>query len=238
MRKTEDLRSRAYDQSPVMSYGTYYAKRDWGAVPVEEDGSAHFRVPALREIYFQVLDAEGLDDDTGVAIVLIDEPQMAELNETHMGKEGPTDVLSFPIETARPGLPPTRVSGGPPIELGDVFIAPSIVRRNAEQQGVHFENELALMIVHGLLHLLGWDHEDEADAIRMERRERELLALTERRDLISFSIGLPAPELMPLDTIGQLTDTILREAGPTLIAFTAGAQDRELPAGIVRRQDD
>jgi probable rRNA maturation factor len=123
-----------------------------------------------------VLDAEGLDDDTGVAIVLIDEPQMAELNETHMGKEGPTDVLSFPIETARPGLPPTRVSGGPPIELGDVFIAPSIVRRNAEQQGVPFEDELALMIVHGLLHLLGWDHEDEADAIRMERRERELLA--------------------------------------------------------------
>lgn len=59
VRKTEDLRSRAYDQSPVMSYGTYYAKRDWGSVPVEEDGSAHFRVPALREIYFQVLDAEG-----------------------------------------------------------------------------------------------------------------------------------------------------------------------------------
>ncbi len=59
VRKTEDLVSRAYDQSPVMSYGTYYAKRDWGTVPVEEDGSAHFRVPALREIYFQVLDAEG-----------------------------------------------------------------------------------------------------------------------------------------------------------------------------------
>jgi hypothetical protein len=59
VRKTEDLVSRAYDQSPVMSYGTYYAKRDWGTVPVEEDGSAHFRVPALREIYFQVLDGEG-----------------------------------------------------------------------------------------------------------------------------------------------------------------------------------
>lgn len=59
VRKTEDLVSRAYDQSPVMSYGTYYAKRDWGTVPIEEDGSAQFRVPALREIYFQVLDAEG-----------------------------------------------------------------------------------------------------------------------------------------------------------------------------------
>ena len=59
IRKSEDLISRAYDQSPVMSYGTYYAKRTWGTTPIGEDGSAHFRVPALREIYFQILDAEG-----------------------------------------------------------------------------------------------------------------------------------------------------------------------------------
>lgn len=59
MRKTRDLSSRAYDQSPLMSYGTYYAKKCWGRVPVEADGSAHFRVPALQEIYLQVLDAEG-----------------------------------------------------------------------------------------------------------------------------------------------------------------------------------
>ncbi len=59
MRKTADLSHRAYDQSPVMSYATYYAKRCWGRVPVEADGSAHFQVPPLREIYLQVLDAEG-----------------------------------------------------------------------------------------------------------------------------------------------------------------------------------
>jgi mono/diheme cytochrome c family protein len=59
VRKTEDLVSRAFDQSPVMSYGTYYAKRSWGTVPLAEDGSAHFKVPALREIYFQILDADG-----------------------------------------------------------------------------------------------------------------------------------------------------------------------------------
>jgi hypothetical protein len=58
VRKTADLQGRAYDQSPVMSYGTYYAKRCWGEVPVEEDGSARFLVPALREVYFQALDAE------------------------------------------------------------------------------------------------------------------------------------------------------------------------------------
>jgi hypothetical protein len=59
VRKTEDLVLRAFDQSPVMSYGTYYAKRSWGIVPVEDDGSAYFVAPALREIYFQALDAEG-----------------------------------------------------------------------------------------------------------------------------------------------------------------------------------
>ena len=59
VRKTEDLVNRAFDQSPVMSYATYYAKRSWGTVPVEADGSAYFTAPALREIYFQVLDSEG-----------------------------------------------------------------------------------------------------------------------------------------------------------------------------------
>jgi mono/diheme cytochrome c family protein len=59
VRKTEELVGRAYDQSPVMGYATYYAKRDWGTVPLETDGSAHFTAPALREIYLQALDADG-----------------------------------------------------------------------------------------------------------------------------------------------------------------------------------
>ena len=59
IRKTEELYNRAFDQSPSMGAATYYAKRCWGDVPVEEDGSANFFVPALREIYFQALDADG-----------------------------------------------------------------------------------------------------------------------------------------------------------------------------------
>lgn len=59
VRKSEDLSNRAYDQSPLMSGATYYAKRCWGEVPVEKDGSAHFEVPALREIYLQALDSQG-----------------------------------------------------------------------------------------------------------------------------------------------------------------------------------
>ena len=127
-----------------------------------------------------VLEQEGLESETGASLVLIDEIQMAELNEAHMGKSGPTDVLSFPIEASTPGVPPMRSPGGPPIELGDVFIAPTIVGVNAERHGAAFEDELSLMVVHGLLHLLGWDHETEDEATRMEARESELLSLVGR----------------------------------------------------------
>lgn len=127
-----------------------------------------------------VLQAEGLESETGVSFVLIDEIEMTELNEAHMGKHGPTDVLSFPIEASTPGAPPMRSPGGPPIELGDVFIAPSVVRDNAARHEAPFEDEISLMVVHGLLHLLGWDHEIEDEAIRMEARESELLALIGR----------------------------------------------------------
>ena len=124
-----------------------------------------------------VMIAEGLDAGTGVSITLVDEDTIALLNRKHMGKSGPTDVLSFPIEDAAPGVPPRRTVDGPPVEIGDVVIAPSVVRSNAKRDAVVFEDELALMVVHGMLHLLGWDHVAEAEAVAMERREEELLNL-------------------------------------------------------------
>ena len=124
-----------------------------------------------------VMIAEGLDAGTGVSITLVDEDTIALLNRKHMGKAGPTDVLSFPIEDVAPGVPPRRAVDGPPVEIGDVVIAPSVVRSNAKRDAAVFEDELALMVVHGVLHLLGWDHVAEADAVAMERREEELLNL-------------------------------------------------------------
>jgi probable rRNA maturation factor len=63
-----------------------------------------------------------------------------------------------------------------PLLLGDVVICPAIAARNATSHGVTFSDELALLVVHGLLHLVGMDHEDNSEAERMEERERELLA--------------------------------------------------------------
>lgn len=120
--------------------------------------------------------AEGLAEDTMVEIALIDEATMTELNESHMGKSGSTDVLSFPLENLVPGVVPTVDSGGPPLHLGDIFICPSVVARNAQVRRVRFQDEMALMVVHGLLHLLGYDHVADADAEQMEQRERDLLS--------------------------------------------------------------
>jgi probable rRNA maturation factor len=134
----------------------------------------------LTDLAETVMVAEGLPPNTELAIHLVDPGRIAELNEAHLGGVGPTDVLSFPIESLAPGEIPLVVEHGPPPTIGDVLICPSVVRQNATQSGVAFDDELALMVVHGVLHLLGYDHVDDEDAERMEARERRLLAAAGR----------------------------------------------------------
>ncbi|MCP3973660.1 MAG: rRNA maturation RNase YbeY [bacterium] len=122
------------------------------------------------------LAGEGFPDALEVSIVLIDEAPMTVLNGTHMGESGPTDVLSFPLESLSPGVAPEPVDGGPTLLIGDIFICPAVVAGNAAKTGVAFRDEMALMIVHGLLHLLGYDHVVDSEAEQMEQRERDLLA--------------------------------------------------------------
>ena len=92
---------------------------------------------------------------------------MAELNREHMGHEGPTDVLSFPIDGA---------GAGPDGLLGDVVVCPAVARRNAPDHAGTYDDELALLVVHGVLHVLGHDHAEADDAEVMRAREGDLLA--------------------------------------------------------------
>jgi probable rRNA maturation factor len=126
-----------------------------------------------------VLQAEGLPDSTELSIAFVDSQKMTELNHEYMGKHGPTDVLSFPIEDFSASSMPAD-SDGPPLLLGDVVICPAVVRGNAAAAQVAFADEMALMVVHGILHLLGRDHVIDAEAELMEQREREILALVGR----------------------------------------------------------
>jgi probable rRNA maturation factor len=130
----------------------------------------------LRSLAEAVLSAEGFPPEAEVAITLVDDDEMASWNSRALGKSGPTDVLSFPVETFRPGNVPPTVPEGPPLLVGDVVIAPDYIRRQADQLGMKVDDEMALMVAHGILHLLGYDHQDDADAELMEKRERVILA--------------------------------------------------------------
>jgi probable rRNA maturation factor len=128
----------------------------------------------------QVMRSEGLPETTWVSLAFVGAEEMTRLNGEHMGRDGPTDVLSFPIESLTPGVVPRPDPGGPPIVLGDVVVCPEVVDAQSRAAGVAFDDEMALMIVHGILHLLGYDHVRDDDAEAMEHRERELLALVGR----------------------------------------------------------
>ena len=142
-------------------------------------------VARWAELARQVLIDRKVKGETEVSLLFVDEAAIAKLNEQFLGKTGPTDVLSFPIEE-EPGPtgrspdfggsgPGTASEGGPLTLLGDVVVCPVVAARNAEEHGVTLDDEVALLVVHGLLHLLGMDHEEDAEAERMEALERQLL---------------------------------------------------------------
>jgi probable rRNA maturation factor len=104
-----------------------------------------------------------------LSLVFTDDAHIRELNAAWRGRDKPTNVLSFPLAAIEPGasLPPM---------LGDIVLACETVRREAEAEEKPFEHHLAHLIVHGFLHLLGYDHEEEGEAERMEETERRILA--------------------------------------------------------------
>lgn len=110
--------------------------------------------------------------DCELAVMLTDDSGIRTLNQNWRGIDKPTNVLSFPA------LPPTgaRKPGDPPRMLGDIAIAYETVRREADEEGKAFDHHLAHLTVHGYLHLVGYDHENDADAEEMESLERDILA--------------------------------------------------------------
>lgn len=105
MRKTEDLDRRAFDQSPVMSYATYYAKRCWGTFPVEPDGSCHFRAPALREIYFQALDSEGREIQRMTSAAQLMPGQTLTCIGCHESRQQAPPLSPAPLAASKPPHP-------------------------------------------------------------------------------------------------------------------------------------
>jgi probable rRNA maturation factor len=101
-----------------------------------------------------------------MALEIISAPRMRSMNRRYRGKDKPTNVLAFPAAPA-PGVRPRP--------LGDVLICAAVLRREARAQGKSEEAHWAHLVVHGTLHLVGYDHEEARDAARMERREVAVL---------------------------------------------------------------
>jgi probable rRNA maturation factor len=116
-----------------------------------------------------------------LTLVLSDDAAVQELNARWRGKDRPTNVLSFP--GAEPEEIARSAAGGPPVLLGDVVLAVETCCREAEEQGKPLEHHVSHLVVHGVLHLFGHDHESEPAAERMEGLEREILA----------ALGIPDP---------------------------------------------
>ncbi len=148
-------------------------------------------VDALRLVNLAkaVLAAQGVKSDSELSMLFVDEAAMTELNKRFLGKDGPTDVLAFPIDdddVVEGGRSPDSLGPGPGVDLetsdppnllGDVVVCPAVAARNAPNHAGTYDDEMALLVVHGILHILGMDHVDNEEAEAMEQRERELLEL-------------------------------------------------------------
>lgn len=140
-----------------------------------------------RELVLATLLAEGVRGACELSVFFVDEQAITDLNIEHMGKQGPTDVLAFPldgvevIETQGPGA----ITRGPdrshpdhddmPTLLGDVLLCPAIAAKQAPEHAGNLDDELALLLVHGTLHILGYDHDTPETTDAMRSREREIL---------------------------------------------------------------
>ena len=129
------------------------------------------RAPLGRErvagIVRTVLRSEGVDDAL-VSIAFLGRRAMASLNRKHLGRSGPTDVIAFGLSRSDPRVP----------VIGDIYIAPEVAREHAREHGVGVREEIARLVVHGTLHVLGHDHPEGSDRTTspMWTRQETLLA--------------------------------------------------------------
>jgi probable rRNA maturation factor len=139
--------------------------------------------PALAAVARFSLDQMRIHPLAELSVLIVDEAAMTELHERWMGEPGPTDVLSFPMDELRPPSPVAGTSGrggddpGPdPALLGDVVLCPQVAAEQAKQAGHSAQQELELLTVHGILHLLGYDHADPEEEAAMFGLQAQLLA--------------------------------------------------------------
>ena len=171
-------------------------------VVADEQNDLDIDVVTWQLLALRVLEAEGVRGEAELSLLFVDRVAMADLNGTFKGGDGPTDVLAFPIDAGRPGVAghgmgaheapglavgryPDGGTSGPdreppapsdlPLLLGDIVICPAVAEANAPTHAGTTDDELALLVVHGVLHILGMDHATDTERAEMWAAERRHL---------------------------------------------------------------
>ena len=149
-----------------------------------------------------VLDRMRINPLAELSVLLVDIDAMTELHVKWMDEPGPTDVMSFPMDELDTARRPDE-SGPAPALLGDVVLCPAVATEQAAQAGHSVQDELHLLTVHGVLHLLGYDHAEPAQEREMFRLQNELLdTWREHRAAQARKVRLAAADAAVLDTVG------------------------------------
>ncbi len=157
---------------------------------------------AMVSVARYVLDRMRINALAELSILLVDVEAMTELHVKWMDEPGPTDVMSFPMDELDTARRPDEAGPGPAL-LGDVVLCPAVAGSQAEQAGHSLDDELHLLTVHGVLHLLGYDHAEPADEREMFRLQNELLdTWRDQRLAVARAARLAAVDAAVLDTVG------------------------------------
>ena len=143
------------------------------SVEVNNESGTDLDVEELAAVSRHVLARMGIHPLAELSVLLVDVGTMENLHRQWMDEEGPTDVLSFPMDELRPGSDEREPEPG---LLGDVVLCPAVAVGQAREAGHSTADELALLCTHGILHLLGYDHAEPDEEREMLRLQRELLA--------------------------------------------------------------
>ena len=146
---------------------------------LDEQSDVELDVERYWRLAISVLTGEGVTQISELSITFVSADSIAALNEQHMGHEGPTDVLAFPIDEHSTQSPDVATS---PLLLGDVIICPSVAADNCSTNKGSYPghegsltDEIDLLVVLGILHVLGMDHADDSERHQMQERERDHL---------------------------------------------------------------
>lgn len=148
------------------------------SIEVNNETTAQIDAREFVDLARYVFDAMFLHPATELSITFVDEKAMSELHEEWMDLEGPTDVMSFPMDELREGREGELAPEG---LLGDIVICPTVAAQQARIAGHSSEEEMLLLLTHGILHLLGYDH--------VEPEEERVMFTLQRKLLLTFLAG-------------------------------------------------